>query len=92
MSGVVVLLSVGLITPIFYYIPNAALAAIIMASVTNLINFGEMVYAWRSGYRADAFVMVITFLMTLCVGIVQGIGLGTYYADVETGVEVFCLR
>ncbi|MDP5230395.1 MAG: sulfate permease [Cellulophaga sp.] len=63
------------LTPIFYYLPNAALASIIMVSVFGLI---DVVYAkelWTT--RKDEFViLLITFLITLFVGIPEGILVG----------------
>ncbi len=42
-TGVVVLLCVGLFSAILYYVPMASLAAVINASVLNLINVSEPV-------------------------------------------------
>lgn len=63
------------LTPLFYYLPNAVLASIIMVSVVGLIDIAYPKSLWA--YRKDELaVLLITFLTTLLVGITQGILLG----------------
>jgi len=63
------------LTPIFYYLPNAALASIIMVSVFGLIDVTYAKQLWTK--RKDEFVILfITFLVTLFVGIPEGILIG----------------
>ncbi len=73
-----VLLVVGtllFLTPIFYFLPNAALASIIMVSVFGLIDLDYAKQLWDK--RKDEFaILLITFLITLFVGIPQGILIG----------------
>lgn len=85
-STIASLFSVGLValtllflTPIFYYLPNAVLAAIIMVSVFNLIDFKFAKELWEN--RKDEFlVWVLTFLLTLFIGIKEGILIGVLFA------------
>ena len=73
-----VLLVVGtllFLTPVFYYLPKAALASIIMVSVIGLIDLNTARQLWTK--RKDEFViLLITFFITLLIGIPQGILIG----------------
>ncbi|SMC63102.1 SulP family inorganic anion transporter [Cellulophaga tyrosinoxydans] len=73
-----VLLVVGtllFLTPVFYYLPKAALASIIMVSVIGLIDLNTARQLWTK--RKDEFViLLITFFITLFIGIPQGILIG----------------
>ena len=74
-----VVLTLLFLTPLFYYLPNAVLASIIMVSVFSLIDFGYAKNLWNN--RKDEFVvLVVTFLITLFVGIPQGILLGVLFS------------
>lgn len=59
-------------TPLFYYLPKAVLAAIIMVSVIGLINVKEAVYLFRTD-RRDFYTLLATFLATLILGIQLGV-------------------
>ncbi len=62
-------------THLFYYLPNAALASIIMVSVVGLIDIAYPKSLWK--YRKDEFaVLLVTFIFTLSVGLPEGILLG----------------
>lgn len=68
----VVLLTLLFLTPLFYYLPKAVLAGIIMVSVYGLIDTAYARILWK--YRKDEFfVLIATFLLTLFVGIMEGI-------------------
>lgn len=74
-SAFVVGLTLLFLTPLFYYLPNAILAAIIMVAVFGLIDFKYPVQLFKS--RKDEFVLlIITFVVTLMVGIKDGILIG----------------
>lgn len=74
-----VVLTLLFLTPLFYYLPNAVLASIIMVSVFNLIDFTYAKNLWNN--RKDEFVvLLVTFLITLFVGIPQGILLGVLFS------------
>lgn len=59
-------------TPLFYYLPNAVLAAIIMTAVFGLVDINEIRHLWQVK-RSDLALLVITFVATLSVGIEEGI-------------------
>jgi sulfate permease, SulP family len=62
-------------TPLFYYLPQAALAAVILVAVINLLDFKSFGRLWRVS-RSDAASLGITFLAVLAVGIEAGIVVG----------------
>ncbi len=74
-TAFIVMLSLLFLTPLFYYIPKAVLAAIILLSVLGLINIKEAKYL-LSVRRRDFLVMMITFVTTLFLGIEKGILIG----------------
>ncbi|WP_298501849.1 sulfate permease [uncultured Maribacter sp.] len=74
-SIIMVVATLLFLTPIFYYLPNAVLASIIMVSVFKLIDIGYAKQLWI--HRKDEFfVLLITFLATLSIGIKEGILIG----------------
>lgn len=78
-SLVLVVLTLLFLTPLFYYLPNAVLASIIMVSVFGLIDLGYARNLWIN--RRDEFVvLIVTFFITLFVGIPQGILLGVLFS------------
>lgn len=78
-TGLASMITAGLIavtvlalTPLFTFLPNAVLAAIILVAVANLIDFQAAKHIW--GYnKADAAALIVTFLAVLMVGIENGI-------------------
>lgn len=75
-SSIVSALLIGLtllfLTPLFYCLPKAVLAAIILYSIRNLFEWQEAKELWNS-HRSDFFMMLITFVVTLVVGIKEGV-------------------
>jgi SulP family sulfate permease len=71
----VVALTLLFLTPLFHYMPEAALAAIILTAVIGLIDVAEPKRLWRMK-RIDLALLLFTFAMTLSVGIQWGIVLG----------------
>jgi len=90
-SSVVTAILVGFtllwLTPLLYHIPQAALAAVIMTAVLNLVKIDPIKQAWKVE-KHDAFVAVITFALTLVsapslengimIGIILSLGLFLY--------------
>lgn len=74
-SALVVGLTLLFLTPLFYYLPNAVLAAIIMVAVFGLIDFKYPVELFKN-QRDEFFLLLATFIITLTVGIKEGILLG----------------
>ncbi len=63
------------LTPLFYYLPNAVLAAIIIVAVVRLIDFKEALRLYRC-QRNDFFVLIFSFLSTIIFGVQYGILMG----------------
>ena len=74
-SAALIVLTLLFLTPLFYYLPNAILASVIMVAVFGLIDWQEAVYLWRAN-RQDFWMLAVTFVATLALGIEQGIGVG----------------
>lgn len=78
-SVLLVILTLLFFTPMFYYLPNAVLAAIIMVSVYGLIDLEYPSYLWKHN-KDEFFLLLVTFLMTLFVGIKEGILFGVLFS------------
>lgn len=81
-TGVSALVSVGMViltllflTPVFYYLPKAVLAAIIIVAVFGLVNVKEAIHLWKSS-NLDFWLLLTTFIATLFLGIEYGIFAG----------------
>jgi SulP family sulfate permease len=74
-SAAVIALTLLFLTPLFYYMPNAVLAAVIIVAVAGLVDFREAVFLWKVD-RRDFWLLVLTFLATLALGIEEGILVG----------------
>ncbi|MEM6348293.1 MAG: sulfate permease [Bacteroidota bacterium] len=74
-SAVLLIFTLLFLTPIFYYLPNTILAAIIIYAALNLINYKIAIELWHT-HRTDFWLLLSTFFATLLLGIEQGIGIG----------------
>ena len=74
-SAVLIILTLLFLTPLFYFLPKAILASVIMVAVFGLIDYKEAIHLWKSN-RTDFVMLIVTFLATLSLGIEQGIGVG----------------
>ncbi len=72
-SASLVALTLLFLTPLFYYLPNAILAAIIMVAVFGLIDTKFPVVLWKTK-KEDFLMLAISFGVTLGLGIKEGIG------------------
>jgi SulP family sulfate permease len=59
-----VALTLLLLTPLLFYLPQATLAAVIMMAVLGLINVKPLIHAWQTS-RHDGLVALVTFVFTL---------------------------
>ncbi|PHI20912.1 sodium-independent anion transporter [Lewinellaceae bacterium SD302] len=79
LAGIISALLIGLtllfLTSWFYYLPQAILASLIMVAVFKLIDVREAKRLWQID-RADFWLLFVTFIGTLFLGIQLGIGLG----------------
>lgn len=81
-TGIMVLLSLQFLTPYFYYIPKAALAAVIIAAVVFMVEFHVIKPMWRTK-KLDLIPAFATFVCCLFIrlelGIVIGIGINLLF-------------
>ena len=63
------------LTPLLYYLPNATLAAIIIVAVLSLLDFRALPRAWAYS-KADGAAMAVTMVVTLVLGVEQGLAAG----------------
>ena len=78
-SAIIVVLTLLFLTPLFYYLPSAVLAAIILVAVFGLVDLQYPIQLFKT--RKDEFILLnATFLLTLFVGITEGILFGTLLA------------
>jgi SulP family sulfate permease len=71
----VVALALLFLTPLFYLLPKAVLAAIIMTAVFGLIDVSQVRHLAKVK-RSDLLLLLLTFAATLTVGIQLGIAIG----------------
>ncbi len=74
-SAALIVITLLFLTPLFYNLPKAILASVIMVAVFGLIDYKEAIHLWKSN-KTDFFLLLITFFATLTIGIEKGIGLG----------------
>lgn len=73
-------------TPIFYYLPQAVLAATVIVAVIGLVDLREPQRIWRTN-RGDAFTWLLTFVAVLALGIETGI-----FAGVASALVLYLWR
>ncbi len=84
-SAVLIGLTLLFLTPLFYYLPKAILASVIMVAVFGLIDYKEAKHLWHTD-RVDFWMLMATFAGTLSLGIEQGILIGV---ALSLGVVIF---
>ncbi|XP_067860050.1 sodium-independent sulfate anion transporter isoform X2 [Heptranchias perlo] len=76
-TGVIVLLSLAFLTPLFFYVPKAALAAVIICAVSTMFDIRIVVTLWRVK-KLDLLPFLASFLgcfWEIQYGILAGIAL-----------------
>ena len=69
------------LTPLLYFLPNAALGATIFVAVLSMVNFKAVVKTF--GYsKADGIAMALTIIIILTLGVIYGLiaGIGASFA------------
>lgn len=74
-TGTVVIVALILLTPAFKYIPNAALAAIIMSAVLQMVDFKIIRRLWNI-QKVDFFIYILTLIGSFALGVEYGILIG----------------
>lgn len=79
MTGIItaflILLILLFLTPLFFYLPKAILAAIISISMMQLVNVEDLRYLWRFS-KKEAVLLLVTFSMVLLQGMQIGLVTG----------------
>jgi SulP family sulfate permease len=78
-TALLIILTVLLLVPLFFFLPQVALAAIIVVGVVELIDLGTFKRVWRYS-KADAGALLITFGGTFAVSVEVGILAGVITA------------
>lgn len=63
-NGLFVAVTLLLLTPLLYYLPQTVLSAIIIIAVGSLLHFGAIQRTWQAN-RHDGIVAMVSFLLTL---------------------------
>ena len=75
----IIMLTLLFFTPLFYYLPNAVLAAIVIVAVIGLIDIKEAIHLFKLK-AVDGWTLLLTFIATLSFGIEQGILIGAGFS------------
>ncbi|WP_194778052.1 SulP family inorganic anion transporter [Pararhodonellum marinum] len=71
-SALLVIMTLLFFTELFYNLPNAILAAVVLVAVSGLIDLKEPILLWKKD-KTDFTMLLATFLITLTLGIETGI-------------------
>lgn len=74
-SAGIIALTLLFLTSLFYNLPNAVLASIILVAVSSLFDYKEMIHLWETD-KKDLAMLMITFFATLVLGVEEGILIG----------------
>ncbi|HEY9809700.1 MAG TPA: solute carrier family 26 protein [Halomicronema sp.] len=74
-TAVILALAVMFLTPLFYFLPQTSLAAIILVAVGNLLDFKTLKNLWNYD-KADAIAWLGAFVAVLFTSVEKGIILG----------------
>ncbi|CAF2119479.1 unnamed protein product [Brassica napus] len=78
-TGIIIGCSLLFLTPVFKYIPQCALAAIVISAVSGLVDYDEAIFLWRVDKR-DFTLWTITSTTTLFFGIEIGVLVGVGFS------------
>jgi len=70
-AAILVILVLLFLTPLFYFLPNAVLAAVVVAAVIGLVDVKEARHFFHLK-RIDGWTLIATFAATLGLGSIQG--------------------
>ena len=74
-SAALIAMTLLFLTPLFYHLPKAVLAAIVIVAVSGLVDIKLPIILWKN-HKVEAGLLFVTFLVTVTVGMTQGIGVG----------------
>ena len=76
-AGIAVLITAAFLTPLFYYLPEAALAAIVIHGIWHLINYRQ-IWQYRHVTGLDFWTSLVAAVGVLTIGILPGIMLAVF--------------
>ncbi|KAF7811367.1 putative sulfate transporter 4.2 [Senna tora] len=74
-TGIIITCALLFLTPLFKYIPQCVLAAIVISAVIGLVDYDEAIFLWRVD-KKDFLLWIITSTTTLFLGIEIGVLVG----------------
>jgi sulfate permease, SulP family len=74
-TAALIALTVVFLTPLFFFLPRAVLAAVIVVAVASLIDTSTIRHIWHYN-KLDAASLIVTFVAVLELGVEAGIGVG----------------
>lgn len=85
-TAILIVLTVLVLTPLLFFLPNAVLASIIVVAVAKLVDMPLIIKTWRYN-KADAFALLVTFLVVLFYGVEPGV-----LAGIALSIGLFLFR
>ncbi|MCB0479056.1 MAG: sulfate permease [Crocinitomicaceae bacterium] len=76
-ASVFILIVLLFLTGPFYFLPKAVIGAIIITAILKLIDLKYAIELFKMS-KEDFFMLLITFGVTLTVGIIEGLGIGIF--------------
>ncbi|KJE90732.1 hypothetical protein CAOG_01991 [Capsaspora owczarzaki ATCC 30864] len=80
MTGVivagVVVLTIGTMLPLFVHLPRACMSAIVFSAAVALLHFDQVRFIIRMRAYRDALLLLVTFAVTLSIGVETGLVVG----------------
>ncbi|XP_045785228.1 sodium-independent sulfate anion transporter-like [Maniola jurtina] len=97
-TGLLIILALSLLTSVFYYIPKASLAGLIITAMFYMVDFMIIRRLWTSS-KKELFILIATILVCLFKGLEYGIVAGILidafillYTTAKPTIEVNILR
>lgn len=72
-----ILLTLLFLTDLFYFLPKATISAIIITAIINLVDLKYALNLFKTS-KEDFVMLLVTFLVTLTLGIIEGLGIGIF--------------
>ena len=76
-AAIAVLITAAFLTPLFYYLPEAALAAIVIHAVWHLISY-KKIWQYRKITNIDFWTSLVAAVGVLMFGILEGIAMAVF--------------
>ena len=71
-ATIIIVFTLLILTPVFYFLPKAVIASIIIVAVLGLFDYKTPIKLWKYD-KKDAIILLITFFVTITLGIKEGI-------------------